>query len=42
MKLGPYGIYEFKSNISATVNLSSTHVLKISGQESDIDYDNCF
>ena len=36
------GTYEFENNISATVNLSSTHVLKISVQESDINYDNCF
>ena len=35
------GTYEFKNNISATVNLSSTHVLKISVQESDINYDSC-
>ena len=34
--------YEFENNIYATVNLSSTHVLKISVQESDIDYDSCF
>ena len=34
--------YEFENNISATVNLSSTHVLKISVQESDINYDSCF
>ena len=36
------GTYEFENNISATVNLSSTHVLKISVQESDINYDSCF
>ena len=34
--------YEFENNISATVNLSSTHVLKISVQESDINCDSCF
>ena len=36
------GTYEFENNISATVNLSSTHVLKLSVQESDINYDSCF
>ena len=36
------GTYEFENNISATVNLSSTYVLKISVQESDINYDSCF
>ena len=36
------GTYEFENNISATVNLSSTHVLKICVQESEINYDNCF
>ena len=36
------GTYEFENNISATVNLSFTHVLKISVQESDINYDSCF
>ena len=36
------GTCEFENNISATVNLSSTHVLKISVQESDINYDSCF
>ena len=36
------GAYEFKNNISATVNVSSTHVLKTSVQESDINYDSCF
>ena len=34
--------YEFENNISATVNLSSTHVLKISVQVSDINCDSCF
>ena len=34
--------YEFENNISATVNLSSTHVLKIHVQESDINYDSFF
>ena len=36
------GTYEFKNNISATVNLSSTHALKISVQESNINYHSCF
>ena len=36
------GTYELENDISATVNLSSTHVLKISVQESDINYDSCF
>ena len=36
------GTYEFENDISATVNLSSIHVLKISVQESDINYDSCF
>ena len=36
------GIYKFKNNISATVNLSSTQLLKMSVQESDINYDSCF
>ena len=36
------GTYKFKNNISATVNLSSTQILKMSVQESDINYDNCF
>ena len=31
------GTNEFENNISVTVNLSSTHVLKISVQESDIN-----
>ena len=34
--------YEFENNISATVNLSSTHVLKTSVQEININYDTCF
>ena len=33
---------EFKNNIPATVNLSSTHVLKIYVQESDFNYGSCF
>ena len=36
------GTYEFENSISATVNLSSIHVLKISVQENDINYDSCF
>ena len=36
------GTCEFESNISDTVNLSSTHVLKTFVQESDINYDSCF
>ena len=36
------GTYEFENNISAMANLSSTHVLKISVQESDINYDSFF
>ena len=36
------GTCEFENNISATVNLSSTHVLKISFQESNINCDSCF
>ena len=34
--------YKFENNISATVNLSSTHVLKIFVQESNINYDSFF
>ena len=36
------GTYEFKSNVSATIKLSSTHVLEISVQESGINYGSCF
>ena len=36
------GTCEFESNISDTVNLSSTHVLKIFVQKSDINYNSCF
>ena len=36
------GTCEFESNISDTVNLSSTHVLKTFVQDSDINYDSCF
>ena len=36
------GTYEFENHISATVNLSSTHVSKTSAQEIDINYDSCF
>ena len=34
--------YKFENNISAIVNLSSTHVLRISVQESNINYDSFF
>ena len=36
------GTYEFKNNISATVNLSSTHGLKVSVMKSDFNYESCF
>ena len=36
------GTCEFENNISDTVNLSSTHVLKIFVQKSDINYNSCF
>ena len=36
------GAYEFRNGITTTVNLSSTHVLKISVKESDINHGRCF
>ena len=36
------GTYEFKSNVYATIKLSSTHVLEISAQESHFNYGSCF
>ena len=36
------GAYEFRNGITTAVNLSSTHVLKISVQESGINHGSCF
>ena len=36
------GTYECKNNIFPTTNLSSAHVLKLYGNEGDINYDNHF
>ena len=36
------GAYEYRNGITTAVNLSSTHVLKISVQESGINHGSCF